>query len=149
MYDWRNHSEAQRLIWALPLETLWELAQFPLYTQWYENGWGYLLYGLAHCTGGDLLILILSYELIALLTRNRQWFTGRLHVTGPLFTLAGMLYTIYTEFTQAGPAGVWEYTAQMPIVPWIGIGVAPVLQWLVLPPALLWLLRRREVRRLL
>jgi hypothetical protein len=132
MQDWRSQPELRLLIWALPLETLWEFAQFPLYTLWNESGWGYRLFSLAHCTGGDLLILFLSYELIALLTRNRRWFAGRVHVTGPLFTLTGLLYTIHSELTQAGPAGAWEYTAQMPIVPWLGIGVAPLLQWLVL-----------------
>ena len=48
--------EIQLLMFGLPLQLLWEIAQFPLYTVWHEGDWGYILYGLAHCTLGDLLM---------------------------------------------------------------------------------------------
>lgn len=126
---------------ALPLETFWELAQLPLYTLWYRNDWGYILFSLAHCTAGDLLILLACYELVAMLTRNRFWYTGRIRLNGAAFTLAGVAYTVYSELNNAVFAGRWEYTEQMPIVPVLGIGVTPLLQWLLIPPLLLWFMR--------
>jgi hypothetical protein len=36
----------------------------------------------------------------------------------------------------------WQYSELMPIIPGTGIGAAPVLQMLVLPPVIFRLLRR-------
>lgn len=139
---WRHQPELRLLGLALPLELAWEGAQLPLYTLWREHDWGYILFSLAHCTAGDLLILLACHILVALLARNRFWFYGRIHLTGTLFTLAGTAYTIYSELANTGPRGSWEYTEQMPVVPLLGIGATPLLQWLLIPPVLLWLMRR-------
>lgn len=65
--QWRNIPEIQLLTLALPLELFWEVAQFPLYTVWHEGDWSYILFGLAHCTLGDLLILLVIFWVVALL----------------------------------------------------------------------------------
>ena len=138
---WRAMPEVQLAMIGLPLSLLWEVAQFPLYTVWHQNDWGYILYGLAHCTAGDLLILLVIYELVALLNRNRRWFEGKILFNGLLFTLAGLGYTIYSEITNVRIKGTWGYTELMPIVPVIEIGGTPFLQWLLIPPILLGLMR--------
>lgn len=138
---WRAVPEVQLAMIGLPLSLLWEVAQFPLYTVWHQNDWGYILYGLAHCTAGDLLILLVIYELVALLNRNRRWFEGKILFNGLLFTLAGLGYTIYSEITNVRIKGTWGYTELMPIVPVIEIGGTPFLQWLLIPPILLGLMR--------
>jgi len=139
---WRNWPEVKLLMLALPLELLWEIAQFPLYDVWHQNDWGYILYGLAHCTLGDLLILLVLYEAIALLNRNRTWFmTNTALTSGLLFTLLGASYTIYSEIMNVRIKGTWGYTDLMPIVPIVDIGGMPFLQWLLVPPILLWLMR--------
>ncbi|MDG4574510.1 MAG: hypothetical protein P9C36_02910 [Defluviicoccus sp.] len=52
--------------------------------------------------------------------------------------LAGLAYTIFSECLNAKIRGSWAYTEWMPTLPFIGSGLAPVLQWLVIPPAALW-----------
>ncbi len=141
MKNRRHFPEARLLLFALPLETLWEFAQFPLYTVWQENPWNYILYSLVHCTVGDLLILLVSYELVALLYRARDWYRKRPILNALLFTALGAAYTIYSETVNTGPAGAWDYTEHMPIVPLLGIGLTPLLQWLLIPPLLLGFLR--------
>ena len=46
--------------------------------------------------------------------------------------------------------GTWGYTELMPIVPGVEIGGTPFMQWLLIPPILLWLMRltwlARQVR---
>jgi len=126
---------------GLPLSLLWEIAQFPLYTVWHQNDWGYILYGLAHCTLGDLLILLSIYELVALLNRNRYWVERNVLFNGIIFTLGGVGYTIYSEITNVRIKGTWGYTDLMPIVPIVEIGGMPFLQWLLIPPILLGLMR--------
>lgn len=138
---WRAVPEVQLTMIGLPLSLLWEVAQFPLYTVWHQNDWSYILYGLAHCTAGDVLILLVIYELVALLNRNRRWFEDNVLFNGLLFTLVGVGYTIYSEITNVRIKGTWGYTELMPIVPVIEIGGTPFLQWLLIPPILLGLMR--------
>lgn len=139
--SWRSIPEVQLAMIGLPLSLLWEVAQFPLYTVWHQNDWGYILYGLAHCTLGDLLILLSIYELVALLNRNRRWVESNILFNGLLFTLAGLGYTIYSEITNVRIKGTWGYTELMPIVPVVEIGGMPFMQWVLVPPILLGLMR--------
>lgn len=139
--NWRSTPEIQLIMLALPLELLWEIAQFPLYKVWQEGDWSYILYGLAHCTLGDLLILLVVYWLVALLNRNRYWYQRSIFLNGLLFTVFGTAYTIYSEIINVRVRGTWEYTELMPIVPVIDIGGMPFLQWVLIPPVLLWLMR--------
>jgi len=138
---WTSIPELQLLMFGLPLELLWEVAQFPLYTVWQEGDWGYILYGLAHCTLGDLLILLVTYWVVSLLNRSRYWYRSNILVNGFLFTLLGLGYTIYSEIMNVSIKGTWDYTELMPIVPVIEIGGMPFLQWVLVPPVVLWLMR--------
>lgn len=138
---WRFVPEIQLIMLALPLELLWEIAQFPLFTVWQEGDWSYILYGLAHCTLGDLIILLIAYWLVALLSSNRYWYRVSILPSGLLFTALGVAYTIYSEIVNVRIKGTWDYTELMPIVPVINIGGMPFLQWVLIPPILLWLMR--------
>lgn len=144
---WRAWPETRLIMLGLPLELLWETAQFPLYDVWHQNDWGYILYGLAHCTIGDLLILLAAYELVALLRRHRDWFQVNVVAGGSLFTLLGAGYTVYSEIMNVRIKGTWGYTELMPLVPGIDIGGMPLLQWLLIPPILLWLMRQTSLHR--
>jgi hypothetical protein len=85
---WSRLPEVRLIVLALPLQLLWEIAQFPLYTVWHQNDWSYILYGLAHCTLGDLIILLVLYELIAIIQRDRYWYLHSILPSGILFTIA-------------------------------------------------------------
>ncbi len=138
---WRSIPEIQLLVLALPLELLWEVAQFPLYTVWHEGDWNYILYGLAHCTLGDLIILLVAYWVVALLNRDRNWHLNTVLPNGVLFMVLVVVYTIYSEIMNVNIKGTWDYTELMPIVPVVEIGAMPFLQWVLIPPVLLWLMR--------
>lgn len=144
---WRAWPETRLIMLGLPLELLWEMAQFPLYDVWHQNDWGYILYGLAHCTLGDLLILLVAYEMVALLRRHRGWFLTNVASGGVLFTLLGVGHTVYSEIMNVRIKGTWGYTDLMPRVPILDIGGMPLLQWLLIPPVLLWLMRQMTAAR--
>jgi len=138
---WRDLPELQLLYVGLPFELLWELAQFPLYGVWHEGQWSYILYGLGHCTLGDLLILLVAFELTALIARTRYW-----HRLAPfrytlLLTGIGLAYTTYSETVHVRIKGTWGYTDLMPIVPVIDIGGMPFLQWLLIPTFVILMMR--------
>lgn len=141
MSRWWHLSELRLLVLGLPLELLWEIAQFPLYDVWHEHDWGYILYALAHCSAGDLLILLVAYESVALLRRDRYWFRNSPWTSGLAFTLLGAGYTVLSELRRVRVLGSWAYTELMPVVPVIGIGGMPFLQWLLIPPVLVTLVR--------
>ena len=140
-WNWRSVPEIRLLVLALPLELLWEIAQFPLYTVWHEGTWTYILYGLAHCTLGDLIILLVAYWIVALLNRDRDWYLATVLPNGFLFMMLGAVYTVYSEINNVRIKGTWGYTDLMPVVPVVDIGAMPLLQWILIPPVVLWLMR--------
>ena len=144
---WSHAPELQLIMFGLPLQLLWEIAQFPLYTVWHEGDWSYILYGLIHCTLGDMLILLSSYWVVALLNRNRLWYCTNILVSGFLFTLIGLGYTVYSEMLNVNIKGTWAYTELMPIIPVIEIGGMPFMQWILIPPVTLLLMRINYSRR--
>ena len=56
-----------------------------------------------------------------------------------LLTIAGGLaYTGYSEWLNAAVKRSWSYSDLMPAIPDLGIGLSPVLQWIVVPSVALW-----------
>lgn len=138
---WHAVPELSLLAVALPLELLWEIAQAPLYSIW-QRGWGEIVYDLLHCSAGDLLILLVTFELVALIEGNRRWYVRRSILAATAFTLFGAGYTVFSEIYNVQIKAAWSYGPSMPLVPGTDIGLAPLLQWLLLPPLIVWLLRR-------
>jgi hypothetical protein len=124
----------------------WEIGQLPLYTIWYESAVGEIAFAVMHCTAGDVMIGSASLLLaLAFVGRSDSPLRQRPRV---LWTavLCGVAYTIVSEWLNTSVRATWSYTASMPIVPLIGTGGAPLLQWLVLPPVAHVLALRRYRR---
>ena len=51
----------------------------------------------------------------------------------PTAIALGAAYTILSEWLNVQVRRSWTYTAAMPVVPWLGTGLAPLLQWLLVP----------------
>jgi hypothetical protein len=87
---------------------------------------------LFHCTVGDILITTATLAAAAALARSLQWppFGWRMALTA---ILLGAAYTIFSEWLNVQIRRSWSYTAAMPVVPGLGTGLAPLLQWLVVP----------------
>ena len=60
-----------------------------------------------------------------------------------MFVGIGLVLTIVLEMLATHVLDRWHYAEAMPIVPAIGVGLLPILQWLVLPPLVLWFVRRQ------
>ncbi|MGH9838467.1 MAG: hypothetical protein ACREEM_06765 [Blastocatellia bacterium] len=110
----------------------WELAHAPLYVGMdsFSNTWRVCL--LAALGDGLLVLLIFAVGWMAL--RRRDWF-ARPGVRGYLLMLAvGLVIGIGVELFAIYALKRWEYTARMPLVPWLGVGLTPIAQMVVLPP---------------
>ena len=123
---------------ALFLHFGWEMAQMPLYgTSPPADPMSVAL--CAQATVGDSVIALLAYGIVAAFSRRRLWLIapGRGQYAGYLGL--GLAATVAREWWNVAVRHSWEYTAAMPTV--AGMGAAPLLQWVVLPPLTLWLAR--------
>ena len=85
--------------------------------------------------------MLIVYWAMSLLNRSRYWIFTPALPNVVLFTIFGLGYTIFSEILNTRIKGTWGYTELMPIVPVIEIGGMPFLQWLLIPPVLIWLMR--------
>jgi hypothetical protein len=100
-----------------------------------------------HCldaTLGDCLLFFVTFAIMAANYRNRNWIRTATFSQILWFTAIGLTATMVVE--DAGVRGIgwnWQYSSIMPRVPFLGTGLSPVLQWLILPPLVIWLVRRQ------
>jgi hypothetical protein len=127
--------------WALVLNLIWEVAQLPFYAFAPALRTSELVWNVVHCTAGDVGIALASFGVAALGTREPDWPGHRPWGGLAAALVAGLAWTAYSEWQNVYVRGTWAYAEAMPTV--FGIGLLPVLQWLVLPPLALLALRYR------
>jgi len=152
-----NSADGPLLPWvtrAIGLATighfLWEAAQLPLYTLWRTGTRREIAFALIHCTGGDILITSVTLAAAAALARAFGWraFGRRMVFTA---IALGAAYTVFSEWLNVEIRRSWSYAASMPVVPFLGTGLTPLLQWLIVPGLALAVIgyRYRRAHRLM
>lgn len=137
------------ILWAglgLPLHLVWEIAQLPLY-EIRRNNADYVAYSILHCTLGDGLIAGVAFIVTGLALRTGDWIAQRTYAGAILLTILGVAYTIFSEWHNVTILASWKYAQTMPT--FFGIGLSPVLQWLILPAVTLFVWRalaKQELR---
>jgi len=116
---------------AFSLNLAWEVAHVRLYTLWAEaDGLG-VLWAIFHCTLGDVVIALGAFFLASIVLGRIDWPPSR-PIAGCILVVAStMAYTSWSEWYNVYRVGSWRYTELMPTI--FGIGLSPVLQWLILP----------------
>jgi len=123
---------------------VWEIAQLPLYSIWHEGSLRENIVAVVHCTVGDAVIALSTLSVAIILFGGRDWPGGRtsfVRVAAATIAIA-LAYTLYSEWTNVSVRRNWTYSAWMPVVPGIGTGLTPLLQWIVAPAIGFWMLRR-------
>jgi hypothetical protein len=120
----------------------WEFAHLPLYTVWWEGTFGAAAFAAVHCTGGDLLIAASSLLLALLLLGAPAWPERGFARVAAATILFGVGYTAFSEWLNTEVRGSWRYTELMPTLPPLGTGLSPLAQWMVIPLAAFWWVRR-------
>lgn len=127
---------------AFLLHGVWEVAHLPLYTLWDDpDRWRVMRYVL-HCLAGDALIAATTYLLTAIVFRDIGWPWRRPWPAGAFLLALGLVFTAASEWYNVYVLGAWSYAPAMPTM--AGIGLTPLLQWLVVPVAMILVLRRFE-----
>ena len=118
---------------------VWEILQLPLYTLWATGTRKEQAFAVLHCTIGDAMIAGLSLLAALSLFARETWpSTGVARVYAGSLAF-GVAYTIFSEWLNTSVRGSWAYSDLMPVVPVIGTGLAPLLQWFVVPTLAQWI----------
>lgn len=119
----------------------WEFAHLPLYTIWDTGSPSELVFAAAHCTLGDLIIATMTLVLCVLLVGDTRWPQAGYVRVATMTTGAGVAYTIFSEWLNLVVRASWAYAPEMPVIPLIGIGLSPLLQWVMIPLLGFWIAR--------
>ena len=140
-----DHPAFNIVIFALLLSLPWEFGQM-----WLYGGALHLshLQGICICTAatvGDAVIMLAAFGVVALYARSQDWVRAPSKLQITTFVLIGLAVTSAIEIiaTRSDGAFSWRYAAAMPVTPVFGIGLAPIVMWLVVPLLVLWFVRRQ------
>jgi hypothetical protein len=118
---------------AVIVNYLWELAQAPVYDGLQNYSSPVLWHCFVASLGDGVMVLLIA--VVGRISLHRwDWFQ-RPRVAGYLVMLtAGLVLAVLVEWLAVHVLARWQYTARMPLVPGLGIGVVPIAQMLFLPP---------------
>lgn len=121
---------------------VWEMLQVPLFAGMAQAPHSSVVWLCIRATGGDVVILLTSYWFSSLVWGHRRWLLEGNRKPAITLVITALIVTIVMEWLATGPLERWEYANSMPMIPLVGIGFSPLLQWLLLSPLIMWLTRR-------
>ena len=129
-------------VFGFMLNFIWEFLQAPFFQSLPRMPHWEAVKLCTLATIGDAAIMLGAFWCVAAATRARSWIlhAGWRRLAG--FAGIGIAITIVVELLSVS-AGRWEYSGSMPVVPYAGIGLLPLAQWIVLPPLTAWFVRRQ------
>ena len=117
---------------AFVLNLTWEIAHVRLYAIWIEADGLRIAWSVFHCSLGDVVIALAMFALAGIVLWRADWPASRPWAGCAIVVIGAMAYTVWSEWHNVYRAGSWGYAAGMPLI--FGIGLSPLLQWLILPP---------------
>ena len=138
-----NLPELNIALFAFLLNFTWEILQIPFFHGMEQaRHWdAVLLCTLA--TLGDVGIALTAFWTIAWLGGGHTWPLRPAAVQVAGFASVGILITIAFELLATQVWNRWNYSELRPVIPILGVGLIPLLQWMVLPPFIIWFVHRQ------
>lgn len=144
--------QLDRSLWTVPevtvaflsfcLHYVWEFLQVPTYAGMAElNHWE----GVKVCTSatvGDVGFALTAFWVTSAASRTRFWIAAPRVWQIAVFVAVGIGLTVGFEYYYTEVSNRWAYSELMPLVPPLGTGLSPLLQWIVVPLLVLSLTRR-------
>lgn len=145
-----DQPESNIFIFAFLLNYPWEFLQAPLFKEMAEAAHWEAVKICTRATIGDAVIMLVAYSSVAAGALDRTWFREPRRLQMTAFIAIGVSITIGIEhFATRTDQWVvnWEYAPSMPTLPLLGTGLTPILQWILLPPLVIWFVRRQLISR--
>jgi hypothetical protein len=127
---------------AFLLNFVWEMLQTPFFID-ISTEINTIIWYRIHCTLGDVMISLAGFWFVALIARSRNWFLNPTKKKLLLFVAFGVSYTIFSEIKNVSLNKLWAYSDLMPVIPYIDVGIVPLIQWITIPPLLVFIVRRQ------
>lgn len=118
------------IAWALLLNFIWEVAQMPLFGGMAFNIENILFCALASVA--DAIMTLLLYFGFAFIYDKPFWVKNMTPSRTISLIIVGGIGAILAEIRHTS-LGNWSYTESMPLLPFVNVGLSPVLQFMVLP----------------
>lgn len=118
----------------------WEFLQVPLYAGWSDSAHWESTLICTRATFGDAFIMLVAFAVISAFSGGSQWITDGRMAPRVAWVVVAFLLSMAFEGASIYLLGRWDYSSSMP--QFLGLGLSPVVQWIVLPPLTLWLARR-------
>lgn len=134
--------EADLLILSFLGHFAWELLQAPLFSSLDATAHFAGILVCLRATFGDLGIALGAFWCAAWFGGGRAWVARPTVGAVSLFIGFGLVVTIGLEFVNTEVLNRWSYGPGMPRMPIFGTGLAPLLQWMIVPALVLWYLKR-------
>lgn len=83
---------------------------------------------------GDVVIALATFALAGLALWNADWPASRPRAGGVIAVIGAVVLTAWSEWYNVYRTGAWSYAPDMPTI--YGIGLSPLLQWLIIPPVM-------------
>jgi len=133
--------QAYVFVLAVLFNLIWEVAQISAY-DFPESSLVTNVLGCFVPALGDGLMILIIYWGGWLLFRESQWILNPGARGYLLMMVIGLMLAVFVEWNALYRTGAWAYSEQMITIPILGVGLLPILQMIVLPPATALLLQR-------
>lgn len=140
--EWRGaHPALWIALFGILIAFAWEMLQLPFYqSAGLSPAEAARRCGLASL--GDAGIMVAAYLVASIGNRKFPWLTGFEAWRFAVYLATGLAITAIVEMLAVGADWGWMYSVSMPLVPGTDLGLVPMLMWIVVPSATLWLARR-------
>ena len=139
-----NSPEFRLVVYGFVISLVWEVMQSPFYTDTFTMPWTAVAFNRIHCSIGDVLILLAAFWIVAL-GWGRFWMRMPSWAPCLCFLALGLASTAVSEYVNVYVLQRWAYSRWMPTV--AGIGLVPLLQWVVVPSASVYYASKGMTRR--
>jgi hypothetical protein len=132
-------------VFALLLNYPWEFLQAPVFDRMADASHWQATIACSLATVGDAVIMLVAYWVVSAYYGDRGWIIVPRTAQIALFVAVGATVTVAIERLVLEGQWIheWRYSPSMPVLPGIGVGLSPVLQWLLLPPLVIWFARHQ------
>lgn len=139
---YRIAPEADVVLLSFPMHFTWEFLQAPLFRSMepLSHFEGILI--CLRATLGDLAMVLAAFWVTCIVTGTRRWHVRPEARAIAVWLVSGLLMTVIIEFLSTRILDRWTYAAAMPRLPFLGTGLGPLGQWVVVPMIVLWYLNR-------